>query len=89
MGALGAGINNFGTTEITNSFVADNAGLHGGGVSNSIGTLTVTNTVFTGNRAESDAGVGGAVYNQLGGSTSMVNNRRYAQYRRQLRRRRP
>jgi hypothetical protein len=89
VGALGAGINNFGTTEITNSFVADNAGLHGGGVSNSIGTLTVTNTVFTGNRAESDAGVGGAVYNQLGGSTSMVNNRRYAQYRRQLRRRRP
>ena len=73
VGALGAGINNFGTAEMTNSIVADNAGLHGGGVSNSVGTLTVTNTVFTGNRAESDAGVGGAVYNQLGGSTSLVN----------------
>ena len=73
VGALGAGINNFGTAEIVNSLVADNHGLHGGGVSNSRGTLTMANTVFTGNRAESDAGVGGAVYNQLGGSASLVN----------------
>jgi hypothetical protein len=75
VGALGGGINNFGTAEVTGSIVVGNDGLHGGGVSNSSpsGTLRLTNTVLTGNRAESDAGVGGAVYNQLGGTATLVN----------------
>jgi hypothetical protein len=75
VGALGGGVNNFGTADMANCVVARNEGLHGAGVSNSTrsGKLRLTNTLISSNRAESDAGVGGGVYNQEGGSASLVN----------------
>ncbi|MBO0688656.1 MAG: hypothetical protein J2P40_03660 [Candidatus Dormibacteraeota bacterium] len=74
VGALGGGIDNFGRADITSSAITRNVGLHGGGLSNSTrsGNLTVTSSLVSGNRAESDAGVGGGVYNQSGGSVSLL-----------------
>lgn len=74
-GALGAGVNNFGSTDIANSVLTGNEALHGAGVSNTSpsGTLRLTNTRISSNHARSDAGVAGGVFNQEGGSASLVN----------------
>lgn len=74
VGALGAGINNLGRVDLTSSAITRNQGLHGGGLSNSTrsGNLTVTSSLVSGNRAASDAGVGGGVHNQSGGSVALL-----------------
>jgi hypothetical protein len=74
VGARGAGINNFGTTDITTSVIQSNAGVIGAGLANSTrsGTLRLTSTLVTGNRSESDAGVAGGLSNQDGGTVRLV-----------------
>jgi hypothetical protein len=76
VGSRGAGINNFGTADVTSSLIEDNEGLIGAGVANSTrsGTLRLTSTVVTGNRAESDAGVAGGLSNQDGGTVRLVSS---------------
>jgi hypothetical protein len=71
-GNRGGGIYNVGTATLTDSVVSDNStyGKSGGGGIYNRGTVTLTNTTVSHN----SAGSGGGLYNQHGGSATLVNS---------------
>ena len=66
----GGGIDNYGTSILTNVTMSGNAAEYGGGVFNNYGTVIMTRSILNGNFAKN---AGGGIYN-LNGSLTMANS---------------
>ena len=71
---VGGAVYMFGSLAVNNcTFIANQAALSGGAISNNGGTLTVFGSTFQGNSAQSSSGFGGGI-DIFGGGTATVSN---------------